>query len=183
MRSPRADRERMKGVEGRKEAPLQSPKRLAASATTRQRLREQLASDCCEVDVVHLPSVRAALAILPSDAKVVQAADLLSLLANPTRLKMLLALQPAAPAPRPELCVCDLATVIGASKSLTSHQLRLLRASGVVRQRRAGKLAFYQLADGPMVSILAAAATLAGGQEHLDLEQPRGTGKRAAAHR
>lgn len=134
---------------------------------SRRQLDEQLASDRCEVDVVHLPSVRAALVALPGDTGVAQVAELLSLLANSTRLKMLLALQPAATTPRPELCVCDLATVIGASKSLTSHQLRLLRASGVVRQRRAGKLAFYQLAEGPLVSILVAVAVLARGHEAI----------------
>lgn len=131
------------------------------SALPREQLERQLASDRCEVDVVHLQAVRAALAALPHDAGLAEVAELLGLLSNPTRLRMLLALQPEAPEPRAELCVCDLATVSGASKSLTSHQLRLLRASGLVRQRRAGKLAFYRLADGPLVPLLADVARLA----------------------
>ena len=126
-----------------------------------EHIERQLASDRCEVEVVHLQAVRAALAALPRDVGLAEVVELLGLLSNQTRLKMLLALQPEAPEPRAELCVCDLATVAGASKSLTSHQLRLLRASGLVRQRRAGRLAFYRLADGPLVSLLADVARLA----------------------
>lgn len=140
------------------------------SALPRETLERQLASDRCEVDVVHLHAMRAALASLPHDEGLTEVAELLGLLSNPTRLRMLLALQPEAPEPRSELCVCDLATVTGASKSLTSHQLRLLRASGLVRQRRAGRLAFYRLADGPLVSLLADVARLA--RERNDQKAP-----------
>jgi len=115
-------------------------------------------SDRCEVDVVHLPAVRAAWAALPDEAELGRLAEFLGLLSNPSRLKILLALQPGADAALPELCVCDLAAVAGASKSLTSHQLRLLRVMGVVRQRRAGKFAFYRLVEGPFAAILTAVA-------------------------
>lgn len=111
--------------------------------------------------MVHLAEVRAATAALPRDLGITQAVELLSLLSNATRLRILLALQPTRPGPSPELCVCDLAAVVRASKSLTSHQLRLLRASGLVRQRRAGKLAFYRLGGGPVVPLLSAVARLA----------------------
>lgn len=118
-------------------------------------------TDSCGVDVIHLDAVRAALASLPPDAGIQRVGELLALLSNPTRLKLLLALQPVAPAPRRELCVCDLAAVSGASKSMTSHQLRLLRTAGIVRQRRAGKLAFYRLAEGPLFALLADVARVA----------------------
>ena len=110
--------------------------------------------DTCDVDVVHLDAVREARAALPDDIHMAHVAELLSLLSSPTRLKMLLALQPKARGSRRELCVCDLATVTGVSKSLTSHQLRLLRAAGLVAVRRSGKLAYYRLADGPAVNLL-----------------------------
>ena len=132
-------------------------------------LQGQLASDRCLVDVVHLTAVRVALAALPDDESITPVAELLTLLSNPTRLRMLLALQPGVE-PRAELCVCDLATVCRASKSLTSHQLRLLRASGLVRQRRAGRLMFYRLADGPLLSLLVDIARLAGRERAADLE-------------
>lgn len=81
-------------------------------------------------------------------------ADLLALLASPTRLKILLALQPPHGDPPKELCVCDLAAVSGASKSLTSHQLRLLRTAALVTVRREGKLSYYRMADGPARDLL-----------------------------
>ena len=58
----------------------------------------------------------------------------------------------------PELCVCDLAAVTGASKSMTSHQLRLLRTAGLVLQRRAGKLVFYRLANESLSALLRSAS-------------------------
>ena len=152
-------------------------------ALPRAQLERQLASDRCEVDVVHLHAVRAALAALPHDVGLAEVAELLGLLSNPTRLKMLLALRQESPGRRAELCVCDLATVSGASKSLTSHQLRLLRASGLVEQRRAGKLAFYRLADGPLVSLLADVARLARERGDEPAEMIVASGSTAAARR
>ena len=122
------------------------------------------AVDSCEVDVVHLDAVEDARAALPRDDALSRVADCLALLGAPTRLKMLLALQPTARGRRRELCVCDLAIVTGASKSLTSHQLRLLRAAGLVTVRRSGKLAYYRLAEGPALALLSHALELAFAQ-------------------
>lgn len=113
--------------------------------------------DACDVDVVHLDRVQEARAALTTDDRLVRLAAVLGLLSNVTRLKILLALQPNASGPRRELCVCDLAVVAGASKSMTSHQLRLLRTAGFVVQRRAGKLAFYRLAEGLATELLGSA--------------------------
>lgn len=121
-------------------------RRPAASAGTDR--------DTCDVDVVHVGAVRDARAALPDDDGLGRVAELLALLSSPTRLKMLLALQPAARGRARELCVCDLAAVTGVSKSLTSHQLRLLRAAGLVAVRRSGKLAYYRLADLAAIGIL-----------------------------
>ena len=69
-------------------------------------------------------------------------ADLFRLLGDPGRLRMLCALLEAG-----ELCVCDLAAVVEMTESSVSHSLRLLRAAGIVRQRRSGRQAFYSLDD------------------------------------
>ncbi len=119
--------------------------------------------DICGVNVVHLDAVKAAREALPDQPGLARVAELLSLLSNPTRLKILLALQPKAATPGGELCVCDLAMVIGASKSLTSHQLRLLRTAGLVALRRSGKLAYYRLLDGTPAHLLSAALELSRG--------------------
>ena len=125
--------------------------------TTQARRRRVLPDstlDTCAVDVVHLDAVRTARAMLPPDVELARMTELLSLLSNGTRLKMLLALRPSPGASERELCVCDLAAVAGASKSLTSHQLRLLRTAGLVVARRAGRLAYYRLTRGPMAALL-----------------------------
>lgn len=56
--------------------------------------------------------------------------------------------------------------VAGASKPLTSHQLRLLRAAGLVRVRCSAKLAYCRLADGPTVALLCDALDAALSDEH-----------------
>ena len=66
-----------------------------------------------------------------------QVAEIFKALADPTRVRILHALLHA------ELCVGDLAAVLGMTESAVSHQLRLLRGLRVVRARREGKLVFY----------------------------------------
>ena len=63
-------------------------------------------------------------------------------LGDPTRLRVAHALLVGD-----ELCVCDLAWVVGASQGLVSHHLRQLRTNGLVSSRRDGKLVMYRLTD------------------------------------
>src|SRR5512139_2535680 len=68
-------------------------------------------------------------------------AEIFKILGDPTRVRLLDALS------RAELCVCDLASLVGLSESAVSHQLRLLRGTRVVRARRDGRMVFYSLDD------------------------------------
>jgi DNA-binding transcriptional ArsR family regulator len=68
-------------------------------------------------------------------------ADLFRMLGDPTRVRILDVLA------KGELCVCDLATLLGSSESAVSHQLRLLRTTRLVRPRRSGRQVFYTLDD------------------------------------
>jgi ArsR family transcriptional regulator, lead/cadmium/zinc/bismuth-responsive transcriptional repressor len=52
-----------------------------------------------------------------------------------------------------ELCVCDLATLIGLSESAVSHQLRLLRNLRLVKARRDGRMVFYSLDDRHIITL------------------------------
>jgi ArsR family transcriptional regulator, lead/cadmium/zinc/bismuth-responsive transcriptional repressor len=61
-------------------------------------------------------------------------------LGDPTRLILARALRDGG-----ELCVCDLSWVVERSENLVSHHLRQLRAAGLVRSRRDGKMVMYQL--------------------------------------
>ena len=107
------------------------------------------APDSC--DVFHADPVRVAevRAVLPQSATVERLAETFKALGDPTRLRILSALS------RAELCVCDLATLLGASESAISHQLRLLRSLRVVRARRDGRMVFYRLDDDHVVRLLA----------------------------
>lgn len=78
-------------------------------------------------------------------------ADTFRLLGDPTRVRLLDALAAG------ELCVCDLATLLGATVSAVSHQLRLLRGLRLVRARREGRMIFYSLDDHHIHDLLAQA--------------------------
>jgi ArsR family transcriptional regulator, lead/cadmium/zinc/bismuth-responsive transcriptional repressor len=58
-----------------------------------------------------------------------------------------------------ELCVCDVAALVGISESAVSHQLRLLRGMRLVRPRRAGRQVFYSVDDRHIVQLLRLAVT------------------------
>ena len=110
----------------------------------RPRKADQLAAPdlACEERVVHVVAVRSARAALPAGPALAAASELFAALADPTRLRIVAALADR------ELCVCDLAATVGQSESAVSHHLRLLRALGLVRARKAGRLAYYALDDG-----------------------------------
>ncbi|MES2642420.1 MAG: metalloregulator ArsR/SmtB family transcription factor [Myxococcota bacterium] len=118
-------------------------------------------ADQCGVDVVHADAVRAARARIPPDDDIAHAAEIGSLLSNPTRLRIVVALAPTAGEQALELCVCDLAAVAGATETHTSHNLRALRLAGVVTQRREGRLVYYRLGPDPVARGMVAAIMLA----------------------
>lgn len=86
---------------------------------------------------------------LPTGRKLDELTETFGLLADPRRLRMLSAL-----GAEPELCVCDLAEVAGMEESAASHALRLLRAHGMVKARRWGRMMFYSLKDDRVDSLL-----------------------------
>ena len=103
---------------------------------------------CCEVFAVDSERVERARAAMPTSHLVSEAAALFKVIGHPTRVRILLALAAE------ELCVCDLAQILDATVSAISHQLRNMRAMGIVRFRTEGKLAYYRASDPVMVSLL-----------------------------
>ncbi len=101
-----------------------------------------LTPDRCEVECLHPEHVRPLLGRLISARDTESLSATFALLADPTRCRILHALALAR-----ELCVCDLALLVGISQSAMSHQLRILRAEDVVTRRRAGRVVYYRLAD------------------------------------
>jgi DNA-binding transcriptional ArsR family regulator len=98
-------------------------------------------TEACDVffaDPEKVARVRAGLMAAP---EVGALAETFRVLGDPTRVRILDALAAA------ELCVCDLATLLGLTESAVSHQLRLLRTTRVVRARREGRMVYYALDD------------------------------------
>lgn len=73
---------------------------------------------------------------------------LFKVLADETRLKIVYILS------QQELCVADIAEVLGSTASNVSHHLRLLRSARLVRYRREGKMVFYSLDDDHVEAII-----------------------------
>jgi DNA-binding transcriptional ArsR family regulator len=112
--------------------------------------------DDCAIRIVDRDRVAGVRASMPSDDQVADLADVFGLLADPGRLRVLVALLEG------EMCVCDLAAAAGASESAASHHLRLLRAHRVVQVRRSGRMAYYRLADAHVRMLLDIALTHIG---------------------
>ena len=112
--------------------------------------------DDCAIRIVDRDRVADVRASMPSDDQVADLADVFGLLADPGRLRVLVALLEG------EMCVCDLAAAAGASESAASHHLRLLRAHRVVQVRRSGRMAYYRLADAHVQMLLDIALTHIG---------------------
>lgn len=110
---------------------------------------DALCSAVCEVDVIDQAKVTRARTALPAPATVGVLAETLKALGDPTRLQIVSALA------HEELCVCDLATLVGVSQSAVSHSLRVLRDLRLVRYRKVGKIAYYTLDDAHIVALLA----------------------------
>lgn len=92
----------------------------------------------CEGTEADLTAIRGKLV---SEQAAAQLADLFKALGDPTRVKIIHALQQS------ELCVHDLTQVLDMGQSAISHQLRLLRNLRIVKRRKVGKTVFYSLDD------------------------------------
>jgi DNA-binding transcriptional ArsR family regulator len=109
---------------------------------TSDRANEVVGLDGCSTRVVHPDKVEAVAERLVDLEEAGRLADVFKLLGDPTRTRLLYALLEAG-----ELCVCDLAETVQVPESSVSHALRLLRTAGIVRNRRAGRMIYYSLAD------------------------------------
>ncbi len=96
----------------------------------------------CECNIVHESAVERARAGMPDEDTLADVAELFKVFGDTTRTRILSALFET------ELCVCDLASLLGMTKSAISHQLRILRQTKIVKSRKSGKEVYYSLDDG-----------------------------------
>lgn len=122
-------------------------KRTASNARKPHPLRARRAKEMeidpqtCEVKAVDRRKVAQILAKLPSDLSLISLAETFRVLGDPTRTKIIFALSQA------ELCVCDIASILGLKDSTVSHQLRTLRHLRLVKYRKEGRMVKYTLDD------------------------------------
>ena len=89
----------------------------------------------------HQAAIRSARKAILQDENIWSLTETFKVLSDPTRLKIVLALM------KEELCVFDIAELIGISESAVSHQMRMLKTLRLVKQRKDGKMVFYSLED------------------------------------
>ncbi len=94
-----------------------------------------------KISFIDAASVRAARTAIPNDRMVRALAETFGSMSDPTRVRIISALAGQ------ELCIFDLAQMLGLTGSAISHQLRLLRGQRLVKYRKEGKVACYSLDD------------------------------------
>lgn len=97
--------------------------------------------DKCDCRIIHDDKVEEARQDALDDTVIEDLSQTFKALGDPSRLKILWALE------HQEMCVCDMAVLLGITESAVSHQLRLLRTLRLVRNRREGTILYYRLAD------------------------------------
>jgi len=107
-----------------------------------------LSEDICQVNYVDEEKVSRVKATMSSVEHLVDLAETFKVLGDATRVRILHALSVE------ELCVCDITSLLGMTQSAVSHQLRLLRASKLVKHRKEGKMVYYSLDDNHVRSLL-----------------------------
>lgn len=97
--------------------------------------------DRCDCNVIHEDTVKMVKESLPKEEILFDLAELFKVFGDSTRVKILYALFQS------EMCVCDIAALLGMTKSAISHQLRVLKQSKLVKFKKDGKVVYYSLDD------------------------------------
>lgn len=101
----------------------------------------------CEEYGVHQEIIDKVSKVMPDEAALYDAAELLKVFGDSTRIRIIFVLCQS------EMCVCDIAKLLGMTQSAISHQLRVLKQARLVASRREGKTIFYSLADAHVKTI------------------------------
>ena len=110
----------------------------------------------CDCEMIHDAVVADTRGKMRAEEEYLRLAALFKMFGDGTRVKILHALE------QNEMCVCDLAALLGVTKSAVSHQLKALRLANLVKFRRDGQVVYYSLADDHVRTILDQ------GMEHVD---------------
>ena len=104
--------------------------------------------ECCDFIHAHEDVVERVRQELPGEDTLYDLTELFRIFGDSTRVRILYVLFEA------EMCVCDIAALLGMTQSAISHQLRALKNVRLVKSRREGKTVFYSLADDHVKTII-----------------------------
>ncbi len=102
---------------------------------------DTVGQDCCEINMIHEDVVAHVREVMPDEDPVYEVSELFKVFGDSTRARIICALRIE------ELCVCDLAAILGMTQSAVSHQLRILKGSRLVKSRKQGRVVYYSLDD------------------------------------
>ncbi len=112
--------------------------------------------DICEINTIHQDIVDNVKNVMPQDDLIYDLAEFYKVFADSTRMKIIYALM------ENELCVCDIAAIVGTTQSAISHQLRILKQAKLVKYKKDGKVVYYSLDDEHIAEIVKK------GREHIE---------------
>ena len=118
-------------------------------------MAETKESLCCDTEEIHEELLKIVDETMPDETELDSLAELFKVFGDPTRIRILFVLFET------EVCVCDLARALNMTQSAVYHQLRILKQSRLVKNRREGKSMFYSLADDHVRTMIAQ------GREHI----------------
>src|SRR5690554_3389144 len=95
----------------------------------------------CDVTVIHEDVVERVRQSMPAEEELFDLAEFFKVFGDTTRIRILYALFQS------EMCVCDIAHLLGMTQSAISHQLRVLKSAKLVRYRKEGRVVYYSLDD------------------------------------
>ena len=104
--------------------------------------------ECCELMCAHEEIVEKVQKEMPDEDTLYDLTELFRIFGDSTRIRILYVLFEA------EMCVCDIAALLGMTQSAISHQLRALKNAKLVTSSREGKTVFYSLADDHVKTII-----------------------------
>ena len=104
--------------------------------------------ECCDFIHAHEEIVEKVRGQLPGEDTLYDLTELFRIFGDSTRIRILYVLFEA------EMCVCDIAALLGMTQSAISHQLRALKNARLVKSRREGKTVFYSMADNHVKTII-----------------------------
>lgn len=110
-------------------------------------------SETCDCSIIHEDVIAKVRAAMPEEDPIYEVSELFKVFGDSTRARIICALSVS------EMCVCDLSALLGMTQSAISHQLRILKTSRMVKNRRNGKVVYYSLDDDHIKQIFNMAFT------------------------